>query len=474
MITPRFTCSQTSESVIISVYCPSVRAADVEINVDETLVSLHVNPYFLRLNFSHALLEDDESAAKYDPSSGYLTITLTKEVKGQEFKDLDLLTQLLAPRKTNAEPTIEVLASTNNEEEVLASGINKLSLEQDEILQGMRIALAVETSDLYQALAAENDWQLPQQLPPETPLLETSVQKFYGFLNTHHGYFKHVNHTENEVNELSDGAEILPPSERRQRRIQHENDKWDEEYYMADYADDEYIQELLKWKHPHITAREEVKYTEEENLVMLRLPRKEYLATPLETHYLYLTLATLLFSYAYESRTNLHDPTPESAWTICSLTPAFSALDPPSPELPYGTTTASDPETFSSEELAATFVASYRRSLSFPLYRSFALAEECRRDVSQILLQGKRSVIRCLLEIKHILDHHEVYYIYSKVWVDDFCSWTQASASDGKLNQLGEVLEKIKVEKTTVGWDLEELEAATRDAISREPDSDDE
>ncbi|KAF5358354.1 hypothetical protein D9756_001892 [Leucocoprinus leucothites] len=457
MITPRFKCSQNAESVIISVYCPSIRAADVEIHVDETLVSLHINPYFLRLNFSHALLEDDASAAKYDPGSGYLTITLTKEIKGQEFKDLDLLTKLLAPRKTSTEPTIEVVSSQDNDEEdELSSGIGNLSLEQNEIL-----------------LAAENDWQLPQCLPEGAPPLETSLQKHYGFLNAHHGYFRHVTHTENEVNELGDSAETLSPSARRQRRIQHENDKWDEEYYMADYADDEYIQELIKWRHPHITAREEVKYTEEENLVMLRLPRKEYLITPIQTHYLYLTLVTLLFSYAYESRTNQHDPTPESAWTICSLTPAFSALDPPSPELPYGSEIMNS-DMFSTEDLKAIITPSYRRSLAFPLHRSFALTEACHQDVSQILLRGKRTVVRCLLEMKHILDHHEIYYVYSKVWVDDFCSWTQASASDETLNRLGKALEKIKVEKSAIGWDLEELEAATHEAINREVDSDDE
>ena len=152
------------------------------------------------------------------------------------------------------------------------------------------------------------------------------------------------------------------------------------------------------------------------------------LITPIQTHFLYLTLVTLLFSYAYESRTSQHDPTPESAWTICSLTPAFSALDPPSPELPYSPVAVLSPNTFSSQEIVAIFAPSYRRSLAFPLYRSFALAEACRSDVSQFLLRGKRTVIRCLLEIKHILDHHEVYYVYSKVWVDDFCSWTQASA----------------------------------------------
>ncbi|KAL9714822.1 hypothetical protein Ac2012v2_001482 [Leucoagaricus gongylophorus] len=396
------------------------------------------------------------STAKYDPSSGYLTITLTKENKGQEFQDLDLLTKLLAPRKTSVGPTIEVISSQETEENELVSGIDNLSLEKNEFLQ-----------------AAENDWQLPQYLPRDVPSLETSLQKFYGFLNLHHGYFVHVMHTENEINELGDDVEKLPLSERRHRRIQHENDKWDEEYYMADYVDDEYIQGLLKWKHPEI-AKEEVIYTEQENLAMLRLPRKEYLTTPIQTHYLYLTLVTLLFSYAYESRTNQQDRTPESAWTICSLTPAFSALDPPSLELPYTPIIVPDPNTFSSQELIATFVPSYRRSLAFPLHRSFALAEACHLDVSQILLRGKRTVVRCLLEMKHILDHHEVYYVYSKVWVDDFCSWTQASASDEVLNNLGNILEKTKVEKTAIGWDLEELEVATHDAINHEADSDDE
>lgn len=48
----------------------------------------------------------------------------------------------------------------------------------------------------------------------------------------HSGYFRHVEHTENEVNELGVDAETCPPDERRRRRIKHEEDKWDEEHYM--------------------------------------------------------------------------------------------------------------------------------------------------------------------------------------------------------------------------------------------------
>jgi protein SHQ1 len=152
------------------------------------------------------------------------------------------------------------------------------------------------------------------------------------------------------------------------------------------------------------------------------------LATSSQTHNLYLTLLTLLFSYAYDARTTQHDPSTESAWTISTIIPAFSALDPP-PYISGRSALNPNPDPiFSLPEIAATLVPSYRRSLAFPLYRSFALAEACRDDVAEILRSGRRTVTRCLLQVKQILDHHEAYYIYSKIWVDDFCVWTQAYA----------------------------------------------
>ncbi|KAJ3797243.1 SHQ1 protein-domain-containing protein [Lentinula aff. detonsa] len=455
MITPRFSCSQTAESVIISVYCPSVRASDVEINVDGNLFSLHINPYFLRLNFTNSLIEDDASSAQYDPSTGYLNVTLTKEINGQEFKDLDLLAKLLAPRPTVHEPMIEVISSegTAEDPDQLVTETQNLSLHEHEILE-----------------AADNDWQLPQEVPPpEQPTLRVNAQ--YGFLDLYSGYFTNVAYTENEVNELGSEAETLTLLERRQRRIKHEDEKWDEEYYVADFADDEYIRELILWNHPHLSDSGTT-FTEKENVTMLNLPRKEYIPTGPQTHSLYLTLTTVLFSYAYDARTTQHDPTPESAWTICSLTPSFSALDPP----PYQYHSESNINLeLSSDEISATFVPSYRRSLAFPLYRSFALAEKCREDVAHFLLRGRRTVFRCLMEMKDILDHHDVYYVYSKVWLDDLCVWTQAYASDETLTRLGNAVKDASITKASVGWELEQLEVAIQNQASeeREVDSDD-
>ena len=104
----------------------------------------------MRLNLTHALRgEDDQesgSEARYDASSGYLTVSLTKAVHGQHFDDLDLLAKLLAPRVSEQEPQgplIEVLDSQENEEDAespeddLVARTQSLSLDKQEILEGV-------------------------------------------------------------------------------------------------------------------------------------------------------------------------------------------------------------------------------------------------------------------------------------------------------------------------------------------------
>lgn len=89
----------------------------------------------------------------------------------------------------------------------------------------------VQTAPNYSYVAAENDWQVPQTVPEAEPLLHSS-KRYYGFLNKYTGYFMHVAHTENEINELGPNAESYDFDDRRNIRIMHENAKWDEEHYM--------------------------------------------------------------------------------------------------------------------------------------------------------------------------------------------------------------------------------------------------
>ena len=92
---------------------------------------MHINPYFLKLNFSHNVVEDDDSAAQYDPSSGYLAVKLTKEMKGQIFDDLDLLAKLLAPPPPVEGPSIEVIEGDSDDEEDVDEGYEEVSGDGD-------------------------------------------------------------------------------------------------------------------------------------------------------------------------------------------------------------------------------------------------------------------------------------------------------------------------------------------------------
>lgn len=111
-------------------------------------------------------------------------------------------------------------------------------------------------------------------------------------------------------------------------------------------------------------------------------------------------------SATYDSLTTLSDPTPESAWTLTALCPLFTSL----------TSSSSYPSILSA------LSSSYRRMLSFPLYRSWAVAERVRADVADVLARGRRPVARSLLGMKAILDGAEVYEVYSRIWVDQMIS----------------------------------------------------
>ncbi|KAJ6551870.1 SHQ1 protein-domain-containing protein [Mycena capillaripes] len=141
---------------------------------------------------------------------------------------------------------------------------------------------------------------------------------------------------------------------------------------------------------------------------------------------------------------------------------------------PAWTAPTTSSETTSPSELTASLSQSYRQSLCFPLYRSFLLAEACREAVAALFPLRKRAIVRCLLETKFILDHHEVYYVYSKIWLADFCVWVQAPASDDTLREIGAAVKILPIPKRPIGWVLELLEAATQEVQARQVDSDDE
>lgn len=72
-------------------------------------------------------------------------------------------------------------------------------------------------------------------------------------------------------------------------------------------------------------------------------------------------------------------------------------------------------------------ISCYRRALTYPLYRNVALCEKVLQDVYIMFKLGKRAILKALLDMKYLFDHHDVYYVYSKIFLDDYCVWIQHS-----------------------------------------------
>ncbi|KAF9116386.1 hypothetical protein BGX27_003069 [Mortierella sp. AM989] len=218
MITPTFTVSQEENTVAVVIKAPHIKTQNVDFEVDGTVFKFNVKPYFLRLTFPGNIVDDERATATYNVGAGELTVILPKETPGEHFPDLDMLTKLLVRKSDLAEkqikkPLIEIVSSGDTLE-----GTEKL--EKDE----------------------EFDWEMPQEIRQE---IFSEVR--YGFNNRYSGFFTHVQETANDVLDVYDPEQATLET-RRENRIKRENDKFDDEYYMSEFMNEEEIQHLLKYK----------------------------------------------------------------------------------------------------------------------------------------------------------------------------------------------------------------------------------
>ncbi|KAG0030222.1 Hsp90 cochaperone shq1 [Podila clonocystis] len=193
-------------------------------------------------------------------------------------------------------------------------------------------------------------------------------------------------------------------------------------------------------------------FSAKEQEIMRDLPKREYILENAKSTYL--GLIDILFAYSYDLRVTEGDANIETAWTICKLSATMAALD-------QFTT------------LKETLLASFRRSLAYPLNRNWTLANKVLQDVYVILKLGKRGILRVLLAIKDVLDHDDIYYIYSKMFVEDYCVWIQ-SASDKVIRTLAHELHHFELQKSEIGWHLDELEQLAKETPEEEEEESEE
>jgi protein SHQ1 len=164
---------------------------------------------------------------------------------------------------------------------------------------------------------------------------------------------------------------------------------------------------------------------------------------------IYLGLVDLILAYCYDFRSNLGDESVESHWNICKLSGTLSAFD----------------TFYSLEDVIKCFL---RRSVSFPLYRSYDLFLKVLEDAVILFKLGKRYLLQTLLRIKRILACHEATFVIDRIYLTDYAVWIQ-TASEKKLKSLASELHRFTPSKALSDWNLHELE---QESLSRKEECD--
>ncbi|KAL2803526.1 protein SHQ1-like protein [Daubentonia madagascariensis] len=427
MLTPAFDLSQDPDFLTIAIRVPYARVSEFDVYFEGTDFKFYAKPYFLRLTLPGRIVENGSEQGSYDADKGIFTIQLPKETPGQHFEGLNMLTALLAPRKSRtAKPLVEEIGASEFSEE------------------------AVEDDD------EEFDWEIEQTPYEEVSESALNPQCRYGFGNLRSGVVQRLQDELSDVIDIKD-PDFTPAAERRQKRLAAELAKFDPDHYLADFFEDEAVEQILKYKPWWIgtyskmmalweKSQEQenhaalVSFSEEEKYQLRKFVNKSYLLDKRAHSQVYYGLIDILLAYCYETFVTEGERNVESAWNIRKLSSTLCWF-----------------ETWTNvHEILVSFG---RRVLCYPLYRHFKLVMKAYGDTIKILQLGKSAVLKCLLDIHKIFQENDPAYILNDLYISDYCVWIQKAKSK-KLAGLAEALKEVSLTKAELGLELEELEAA--------------
>lgn len=426
MLTPAFELSQDRDFLTVAIRVPHARVSEFDVYFEGVDFKFYAKPYFLRLTLPGRIVENGGEQGSYDADKGIFTIRLPKETPGQHFEGLNMLTALLAPRKSrSAKPLVE---------EIGASGVSEEGADED----------------------SDFDWEIEQTPYEEVSESALQSQCHYGFGNLRAGVVQRLQDELSEVIDIKD-PDFTPLTERRQKRLAAELAKFDPDHYLADFFEDEAVEQILKynpwWNDAHAEMMASlgksqehgdnaalVSFSEEEKYQLRKFVNKSYLLDKTAHRQVYYSLVDILLAYCYEIRVTEGEHNVESAWTVRKLSPTLCWF-----------------ETWT--DVHEILVSFGRRVLCYPLYRHFKLVMKAYRDTIKILQLGKSAVLKCLLDVHKIFQENDPAYILNDLYISDYCVWIQKAKSK-KLAALAEALKAVSLSKAQLGLELEELETA--------------
>lgn len=408
MLTPRFKLTQDNNRVYINVHAPYTNIGDTEIDVDGENFLFVSSPYFLRLRLPGRIVDNDSSKGSYICDSGDFNLTFDKEVPGEQFENLDMITSLLAPRD-----------------------IPDINPNLVEMLEEDGITLENGNNE------DEDD----------------SNKYTYGFANKITTEFSNIGIEFPQIFELR-VPENVSVEDRQSKRIRHEDDKFSSDHYLADFYDKEllapYLSAAASWDSPNFNK--DIEFSDEEVGVLKELPNKHYLLTKSEYKQVLYGLVDILYGYCYDKRTTLNESTVESSWTINKLSSTLSWFC-----------------TFN--DMRQVLTACYRRALIYPIFRNFELCNKVKNDLVSLLKRGKKFVVKCMIEIHQMFNtSNDARYVLNQLYIKDYLVFLQ-KCRDEELDELYNNIANIEITKRDLELEIDELEDAAELVKQEEVDS---
>jgi protein SHQ1 len=442
-ITPHFHLSQSLTHVVVEIRVPHIRVSvdTVEILVEDDTLHFSSPPYLLVLKFpaDFANLESNETA-KFDPSreGGMIILELTK-LEPDLWPNLDLLAKLLRPKET------------------FSGKFRSPIISQAQVI-----------SEEIFAESNDNDINEDERKESVSACINNSNKVQYGFLNQFSGIFTDLVRDGLAIEMLQlPNPDETPASERRILRLAAEDKSFNVERYLGDlFIDDDYVYQCAMAMKPHWTRSIEDQhdspeilnttqyFTESERLLLssIAYPILPSIIDDTQQRALLMGLMDLLFAYVYDHLTTDGDPSIESSWTISNLSFTLSWLETPS----------------DSDQLFDIVRFTVRRSLIYPYIRNFEFSNYCWDQVAIILKNGQRCILRCLLQIRSILQASEFHYLNNKLYLDHYLAWIQRTVDDTTLLHFSKEVMAMKrneywIHKSQIGWNLLAIEQESED-----------
>jgi len=422
---------------------------------------------------THIWTKEDLPKLQYNPEKnhGTLVVTLRKEEEGF-WQDLDLLGRLQEPavQRKQENRTSEAKKKSN----ALIKVIDADCEDADEDSNTKNNENDTSSSEVMDDLLSIN------KKSPTYGLFQhfSNVFRDYAREGLAQEMLECPNPDEINDGEYDDQNESEEHN-KREMRIEMENEKFDPDRYLNDLCVEEegdmiFDSALMMVPHWMETGATPGKKSEQsvenitnqltklstsDNRTPFFTSEESHLLATLPPHHnvqqlsaeqkraAFLSLTDILFTYAYDHRTTDGDPTVESSWTVMILSTSMAWLENYNP--PYDT-------------VADVVRWSIRRSLVYPYLRSYTLARKIVEDVCLIFKGGRRTIIRCLLQLHRIMEKSESHYLFNKLYTDPLIGWVQR-CEENEVQQFGREVEDLMNDPDLLGKQYLDLDLVERE-----------